>query len=482
MLKIEAVRVEDRVIELLPKGIDRLGRLFEIDSVNLLLGTNGSGKTKMLLSLANAVGSSQDDSVQFYFQGTPNGNYEPSPPYNENICAIYYSALPYRRKITQRSGLINASPVTKVYSDILRLAQLQEVASILKIDTRLTGAFGYSRTVFRSVLIPVLRAEREIASSEIQYTVLELNKLMSYIESKDSDDYKIADNKRELILKRLESLLEKEIGAHLGERDRCLFLTALEHIHTRSDRYDRKAVTLAFLNHMGIIDSPSDVAQFNKLETIVANTGRVLTNYAYREDFDWSHRIHRFQIDGVYQSEIIQQNETPIKIEWSNLSSGLQALVEQFSLIDQAIGQAAGKGQLSILLLIDEGDAYLHLDWQRRYVSMLNKFLGGLKVKHGLFSLQLIMATHSPLLAADIPGELVTSLDSNGPISSFAAPLEDVIAGAFGSNSLGEFAAGKINEIYKRAMSGNTTDSDRHVVEVIGDLAIKSALKRSFRE
>lgn len=57
-----------------------------------------------------------------------------------------------------------------------------------------------------------------------------------------------------------------------------------------------------------------------------------------------------------------------------------------------------------------------------------------------------------------------------------------MIAGAFGSNSLGEFAASKINEIYRRAVTGDTTDSDRQVVEVIGDSAIKSALKRSFRE
>ncbi|WP_264381492.1 hypothetical protein [Pseudomonas sp. MM227] len=113
---------------------------------------------------------------------------------------------------------------------------------------------------------------------------------------------------------------------------------------------------------------------------------------------------------------------------------------------------------------------------------MLNKFLGGLKRKHNLHSLQLIMATHSPLLAADIPGELVTSLDSSCAINSFAAPLEEVIAGAFGSNSLGEFAAGKINEIYKRAKAGNATGEDRNVVEVIGDVAIKSALRRSFQK
>ncbi|MFJ2389661.1 hypothetical protein [Pseudomonas koreensis] len=482
MSKIQAIRVEDRLVELLPQGIERLGRLFEIDSVSLLLGTNGSGKTRMLLSLANAVGSSQDDSVQFYFQGTPNGNYEPSAPYNKDICAIYYSGLPYRRKFVRKPGVINASPSIKPYTDSRRIEQLGKVAEVLNVNTRLIGVFGYSRTVFRAVLIPALKSLREIFSSELERTIFDLNSLVSKLDSVGLDDYKSLDGKRESILKRLEELLEREIDVRIGKADRCLFLAALEHMYSKGKHYDEKSAALAFLNHVNLVLTPSNISSFKILESIVEDTKIVLSNYAYKDDFDWSQRTHRFQIDGIGQSEIVRRHETPIKIEWSNLSSGLQALVEQFSLIDEAIGKAAAQERFSILLLIDEGDAYLHLDWQRRYFSMLNKFLGGLKRKHNIHSLQLIMATHSPLLAADIPGELVTSLDSSSSINSFAAPLEEVIAGAFGSNSLGEFAAGKINEIYKRAQAGKATGEDRNVVEVIGDVAIKSALKRSFRE
>ncbi|MDH0798008.1 AAA family ATPase [Pseudomonas carnis] len=481
MTKIQAVRVEDRVIELLPQGIDRLGRLFEIDSVSLLLGTNGSGKTRMLLTLANAVGSSQDDSVQFYFQGTPNGNYEPQAPYNKDLCAIYYSALPYRRKLVRKPGVINASPSTKPYTDSRRVEQLGEVAEVLKVDTRLIGVFGYSRTVFRAVLIPALKSSREILSSELERAIFDLNGLVSTGNSAEIDDYKILDGKRESIFKRIEELLEQEADVRIGKTNRCLFLATLEYMYSKSKRYDESSAAIAFLSHVGLIFAPSDMSSFKKLQNIVEDTKVVLANYAYNEDFDWNKRVHKFQIDGIGQSEMVRRHETPIKIEWSNLSSGLQALVEQFSLIDEAIGKAAARRCFSILLLIDEGDAYLHLDWQRRYFSMLNKFLGGLKHKHNLKSLQLIMATHSPLLAADIPGELVTNLDSSSTINSFAAPLEEVIAGAFGSNSLGEFAASKINEIYKRAQAGKTTSEDRNIVEVIGDVAIKSALKRSIR-
>ncbi|WP_372438867.1 hypothetical protein, partial [Pandoraea sputorum] len=157
MSPILAVRIHDRLIELISQDIDRLGKFFEVDSVRLLLGTNGSGKTKILTSLANAVGAPQDESVQFYFKGTPNGIYEPRAPYNETICAIYYSALPYRRKLNKKSNILDASPTEKKSTDRKRLERLGEIARDLEIYTRLTGFFGYSRAVFRSAIIPTLK-------------------------------------------------------------------------------------------------------------------------------------------------------------------------------------------------------------------------------------------------------------------------------------------------------------------------------------
>ncbi|HFF2349076.1 TPA: AAA family ATPase, partial [Pseudomonas aeruginosa] len=232
----------------------------------------------------------------------------------------------------------------------------------------------------------------------------------------------------------------------------------------------------AFLDYIGLIRANSSKYNFEDLEHIVERTRSALNNYAHPEDFYLDERTQYFQIDSVLGLEAIRRHETPIKIEWSNLSSGLQALVEQFSLIDEAVAQASQQGRSSVLLLIDEGDAYLHLDWQRKYISLLNKYLANVKKRHRLESLQLILATHSPLLAADIPSEFVTNLDSATRTKSFAAPLEEVIAGSFESNSIGEFAASKINEVYKRAQKSKLTKEDRKLISAIGDPAIQAAL------
>jgi len=297
------------------------------------------------------------------------------------------------------------------------------------------------------------------------------------------DSHIFIDKKRESLLSQIERFLENLIFDKLGFDDGLFFVSSLEYLYNKNGKKIPNIMAWQFLEYIGVVNYQSNVSgrfEFKALEEIVYNTRLLMNQYFTLENHERSHRAIRFRIDNIDVSKNIKKINTPIQIEWSNQSSGLQALVEQFALLDDAIGKAAKKNYNSMLLLIDEGDAYLHLDWQRKYIFMLNKYLGELKKKYQIQNLQLIMATHSPLLAADIPGDFVTSLDSDNVSNTFAAPIEEVIANAFSSNSLGEFAAANINEIYRRALLGKTTQHDRSLVDSIGDITIKTALKRSF--
>lgn len=285
---------------------------------------------------------------------------------------------------------------------------------------------------------------------------------------------------QEKITKKIEYILESQIDYSIPGYDKILYLSSLEYMGNNEERFQSAQAAMAFISHVGLTNDKVQTKHFEELEDLVEKTRETLSYYADPDDFDDRDRAHNFQIDGVSNLAAIRRYDTPIKIEWDNLSSGLQALVEQFSLIGDAVGEAVVQGRSSILLLIDEGDAYLHLEWQRRYISLINQYLGKLKRQHGLQSLQLILATHSPLLAADLPGEFVKNLDSDEKIKTFAAPLEEVISGSFESSSLGEFAASKINEIYKRAKDSNLTETDIRVIESIGDPGIRSAISREI--
>lgn len=475
MSSILALRIDERLLELLSPKLETFGRLFDIDSVNFLLGKNGSGKTKLLLAIANAIAAPEKDGADIYFseseRHSPHGEKKP------NFCAIYYSALPYRRKLNQRAGLIDASPRARKSNDAARISGLGAVATALGVDTRLTGVFGYSRSVYRTIIIPVLRRAPTILDSHLKSLIRRYDEVDKKTLNLD-DDLREIDLEKEKIFKALEKKLEELILIRMPDYDRLLYLTALEYIGTRSSKKEISNAAEAFLAHLGLVNYRLSPDHISILDEIVEQTREVLSSYGNPNDWYETESRQSFQIDGIAQLNAIQRYDTPIRIEWSNLSSGLQALVEQFALIGEAVNNAAKKGRLSLVILIDEGDAYLHLDWQRKYFSLLNKYLGDLKTQHNLDSLQLILATHSPLLAADIPGEFVTNLDSEETMKTFAAPLEEVIAGSFESSSLGEFAAKKINEIYRRAQSSSLTDTDRRLIKSVGDVAIRSALMR----
>lgn len=477
MSKIMAVRIDEQLIQLIPHKAELYGPLFEIDSISLLLGTNGSGKTRMLHSLANAVVSSQDDSFQFYFQGTPNGNYEPTAPYNNELCAIYYTALPYKRKLTKRKGVIDASPNTRKSTDINSLQKYGVISEALGVNTELVAVLRYSKKVFRTILIPAIRSHGRVNSDKLKELTYKYEDLSR---NSQDNDYLIIDQKREVSLNNIEVVLESLIRKRCGRYSTLLHLASLEYIHGKLGGGVSRSVALDFLSHLGIIDDDSNFSALDELKRVVYLSDNFISECCESINYEADDHSIKFRINNINFSNMINNLDTSIQIEWSNQSSGIQALVEQFSLIEKSIKQAVDKNYKSILLLIDEGDAYLHLDWQRKYISMLNKFLGGVKSSCDLNNLQLIIATHSPLLAADIPGDFVTSLDSNKFSNTFAAPLDEVIATAFSSNSIGEFAATNINKIYKRALNGNATKYDLNLIDSIGDVAVKKALKRSL--
>lgn len=475
MKSIKAIRIGSRFLELTSEELTSLDGLFDIDSVNLLLGKNGAGKTRLLLAIAEGL-ISENSEAHFYYNLATN---------KHDMSCIYYSALPYRRKIPSRACFVDASPSlrTQNQDEMEKLNQLREVAHALGIDTRLTAVFGYTNKVYRAVLIPVLKKHESKIKDETLKNLIHL-----YIDSEskpifDDTDLKIVDHKNESYLKDIEHLLSVLFTDQLGDAETLLWLGSIEYIYGTS-KEDGLNASNAFLVHLGLLANSFDSNNFEKVERILERTREILSQNQFPYDFMGYEKSYKFAINGVDHLSDVKARETPIKIEWNELSSGLHALVEQFSLIGKAIAASASKRRFSVLLLIDEGDAYLHLEWQRKYFSLLNKYLGKLKKMHNLHSLQLILASHSPILAADLPGQVVSNLDIEDSQSiknqTFAAPLEKVITQSFESSSLGEFATTKINETYHRARLSKLTDLDRVIIQSIGDIAIRTALEREI--
>lgn len=123
----------------------------------------------------------------------------------------------------------------------------------------------------------------------------------------------------------------------------------------------------------------------------------------------------------------------------------------------------------NLLILIDEGEVGFHPEWQRKYLKYLIDFFPQIYPDK---QIQIILTTHSPFLASDLPkeniiflkkgeqGEIIESdkSDANGKCivfdglkkdKTFGANIHTLLSDGFFLNEglIGEFAKGKINEI-----------------------------------
>lgn len=173
-----------------------------------------------------------------------------------------------------------------------------------------------------------------------------------------------------------------------------------------------------------------------------------------------------------------------------------------------------------ILILIDEGDIYLHPDWQKRFIKYMIDFL---KECFPKYFIQIILTSHSPFVISDLPKENVIFLDTykegeqegqekgNCKVvkgidkeQTFGANIHTLLSDGFFMEGglMGEFAKGKIkgivdtlDKIKKRkdkcekdnkAFKLNTKEEKEltkvgFIINLIGEPIIKNRLKSYFK-
>ncbi|MGN7764957.1 AAA family ATPase [Paenibacillus sp. 22594] len=146
------------------------------------------------------------------------------------------------------------------------------------------------------------------------------------------------------------------------------------------------------------------------------------------------------------------------EFDWVDLSSGQKALLSMysrfFSLCDEQ--ERASNMHLSknLLILIDEGELYLHPEWQRNFLNNLVEYLP--KIYKGK-NIQIIFTSNSPVIISDLPNSNLIFIDRSekgctvidGLIEhkqTFAANIHTLYSDAFFMEKglVGEFANKKI--------------------------------------
>jgi predicted ATP-binding protein involved in virulence len=97
--------------------------------------------------------------------------------------------------------------------------------------------------------------------------------------------------------------------------------------------------------------------------------------------------------------DIVQSLWFPKNGEWihlSEMSSGELTMFNRFFPLIQAMEDHA-------VVLIDEPETHLHPRWIQQYIHMLTRLFGG-------YDAHILLATHSPLIASDVPRECIVGL------------------------------------------------------------------------
>ncbi|MDQ7061034.1 MAG: AAA family ATPase [Sulfurimonas sp.] len=186
-----------------------------------------------------------------------------------------------------------------------------------------------------------------------------------------------------------------------------------------------------------------------------------------------------------------------IDVEWFENSKSLKSLSSGekilFTFLINLMYQVQNINNRSeydtINLFLDETELGFHPQWQKKY---LTKILDAIKTINNK-KINLIFATHSPFILSDLPKDNVIFLEKGKQvdinINPFRANIHTLLSHGFFMKDglMGEFAKGKINQVYNFITKQDTSQiktkvEAQQLINIIGEPLIKKQLQNLFNE
>jgi hypothetical protein len=192
-----------------------------------------------------------------------------------------------------------------------------------------------------------------------------------------------------------------------------------------------------------------------------------------------------------------------LNFQWRNLSSGENALINIFSRFYSLSNERRFGDPLNqnIIILIDEGDTYLHPSWQKKLLKILLEYLPIVFKSDKIGrkrNLQIISTTNSPIPASDLLNYNTIFLEKNiegvrvkdnlnEQKNTFAANIHTLLSDSFfiSDGLRGEFANDKLQLLIKFLKGEDSTgifneQTAFNLINLIGEPLIKNSLRDLF--
>lgn len=166
------------------------------------------------------------------------------------------------------------------------------------------------------------------------------------------------------------------------------------------------------------------------------------------------------------------------------MSSGEVAMINMFATVYSALKK---KTSGSILLIIDEIDAFLHPKWQQDILTHITRWINESK-EFNKKKVQLVIATHSPIILSDIPKDNIIYLQKPFETTTknkftFGANISTLFYDSFfmEQGSIGAIAMKQIQWVIDNIRNTNLGLADRkkliYIIDNIGDKFLREKLK-----
>lgn len=192
-----------------------------------------------------------------------------------------------------------------------------------------------------------------------------------------------------------------------------------------------------------------------------------------------------------------------------NMSSGeyyfLSIFSQLYSIIDNGEKKALEYTSVddnvkSILVMMDEPDISLHPRWQKNFIYWITEFINS---NFQNVRVQVIIATHSPLLLSDFPHTNVLYLskkinksgeddyvaEKNNNKKTFGSNIHTLFLDSFfleNYGTMGRFAQERISELADYLINGNTNDNEykynkKNMIACVGENILHNKLEELYK-
>lgn len=298
------------------------------------------------------------------------------------------------------------------------------------------------------------------------------------------NQYKNPENQKkiEIYLKKLNDYISSNIYENSINYAKEIYKDIISHINDPIYTNVNKAENVQYLMH--IIDSLNnlDEDQFidNHLSVKISGT----------EDINlvkFFNAVDR----GTLRAYSDIMNTLDIKIKY--LSDGEFEFMKLFASIYSKIGNYK-----NIILVLDEPDKRFHPEWSRRFITYLIENLEIFDTDKIKRKYQIILTTHSPFIASDLPKENILMIEDCKIKdvdlgNTFGANIHTLLSKQFFMKStIGEFAKKKINdcitELNKAIKYPEYKIDDKkkneidYIIKNVGEPIIKNKLSKMYKE